>query len=50
MTVSQQQWREIENLQGSDLKRRIFSILQETARDIQTLDVDDPDVLNVVLG
>jgi hypothetical protein len=48
MTVSQQQWREIENLQGSDLKRRIFSILQETARDIQTLDVDDPDVLNVV--
>jgi hypothetical protein len=48
MTVSQQQWREIENLQGSDLKSRIFTILQETARDIQTLDVDDPDVLNVV--
>lgn len=48
MTVSQQQWREIENLQGSALKSRVFSILQETARDIQRLDVDDPDVLNVV--
>jgi primosomal protein N' len=48
MTVSQQQWLEIENLQGSALKRRVFSVLQETARDIQTLDVDDPDVLNVV--
>jgi hypothetical protein len=48
MTVSQQQWREIEGLRGSALKSRVFSILQETARDIQTLDVDDPDVLNVV--
>lgn len=48
MTVSQQQWHEIENLQGSALKNRVFSIIQETARDIQTLDLDDPDVLNVV--
>ena len=48
MTVSQQQWHEIENLQGSALKKRVFSILQETARDIQTLDIDDPNVLNVV--
>ena len=48
MTVSQQQWHEIENLQGAALKNRVFSILQETARDIQRLDVDDPDVLNVV--
>lgn len=48
MTVSQQEWREIESLQGSALKSRVFSVLQETARDIQKLDVDDPDLLNVV--
>jgi len=48
MTVSQQQWHEIENLQGLALKSRVFSPLQETARDIQKLDIDDPGVLNVV--
>lgn len=48
MTVSPQQWREIENLQGSALKSRIFSILQESARDIQLLDSDDPALLDVV--
>ncbi|MDC7789500.1 helicase-related protein [Rhodoplanes sp. TEM] len=48
MTVSQEQWGEIEGLRGSILKARIFSILQETAHDIQTRDVDDPEVLNVV--
>lgn len=48
MTVNQQQWHEIEGLEGSALKNRVFSILQETARDIQKLDVDDPSVLNVV--
>jgi len=48
MTVTQQQWHEIERLHGSALKNRVFSILQETARDIQKLAVDDPGVLNVV--
>jgi len=48
MTVTQQQWHEIEGLQGPDLKNRVFSILQETARDVQKLAVDDPGVLNVV--
>lgn len=48
MTVSQQQWHEIESLSGADLKERVFSILQDTARDIQIRDVDDPDVLSVV--
>lgn len=48
MTVSQQQWREIENLEADALKVRVFSILQETARDIQKLDLDDPDLLEVV--
>lgn len=48
MTVTQQQWHEIEALQGSALKSRVFSILQDTARDIQKLPVDDPGVLNVV--
>ena len=48
MTVTQQQWHEIDGLQGASLKDRVFSILQETARDIQKLDVDDPGVLNVV--
>jgi late competence protein required for DNA uptake (superfamily II DNA/RNA helicase) len=48
VTVTQQQWHEIDGLRGSALKDRVFSILQETARDIQKLDVDDPGVLNVV--
>lgn len=48
MTVSQTQWRELEQLRGADLKGRVFSILQETAHDIQTREVDDPEVLNVV--
>lgn len=48
MTVTQQQWHEINALQGPALKNRVFSILQETARDIQKLPVDDPGVLNVV--
>jgi late competence protein required for DNA uptake (superfamily II DNA/RNA helicase) len=48
MTVSQDQWHEIEQLQGAELKNRIFSILKQTAYDIQMLDTDDPDVLSVV--
>lgn len=48
MTVSQQQWREVEILTGAELKKRVFLILQDTARDIQVRDVDDPDVLNIV--
>lgn len=48
MTVSQQQWREIENLKGADLKGRVFAILQDAAHDIQTRPIDDPAVLNVV--
>lgn len=35
-------------IKGPALKSRVFSILQETARDIQKLPVDDPGVLNVV--
>ncbi|MCV0387889.1 MAG: DEAD/DEAH box helicase [Nitrobacter sp.] len=48
MTVTQQQWHDIEHLEESALKSRVFSILQDAARDIQRLDVDDPRVLNVV--
>ena len=48
MTISQQQWQEIERLEGNALKGRVFSILQETAHDIQTRPIDDPAVLNVV--
>lgn len=48
MTVTQAQWHEIDGLEGSALKGRVFSILQETARDIQVRAVDDPAVLNVV--
>jgi late competence protein required for DNA uptake (superfamily II DNA/RNA helicase) len=48
MTISQQQWREIEALQGFALKGRVFDVLQETARDIQNRPIDDPAVLNVV--
>jgi hypothetical protein len=48
MTVSQEQWHAIESLEGVALKERVFAIIQETARDIQTRDIDDPAVLNVV--
>ncbi len=48
MTISQQQWRELESLEGDALKRQVFSIIQETARDIQTHQSDDPSVLAVV--
>lgn len=48
MTVSQQEWRQIEALKGADLKGRVFSILQEAAYEIQTRSLDDPAVLNVV--
>ncbi|WP_047309036.1 DEAD/DEAH box helicase [Rhodopseudomonas palustris] len=48
MTVSQQQWREIETLEGATLKNRVFAILQDAARDIQKLELDDPDLLSVV--
>jgi hypothetical protein len=50
MTVTQQQWHEIDGLQGASLKDRVFSILQETARDIQKLDVDDPGVLSTIIS
>jgi hypothetical protein len=48
MTVSQQQWQEIESLEGITLKGRVFSIIQEAAHDIQILQTDDPAVLTVV--
>ncbi|MBI1200866.1 MAG: DEAD/DEAH box helicase [Rhodopseudomonas sp.] len=48
MTVSQQQWHDIERLNGNALKSTVFDILQETAYEIQTRAVDDPVVLNVV--
>ena len=48
MTISQAGWREVEALHGADLKNRVFSILQETALEIQTHQSDDPAVLNVV--
>ncbi|MGQ0445650.1 MAG: DEAD/DEAH box helicase [Beijerinckiaceae bacterium] len=35
-------------MEGAALKERVFSIIQETARDIQTRDIDDPEVLTVV--
>jgi len=48
MTVSQEQWKQLEGLEGSALKGRVFTIIQDTALDIQTSDIDDPAVLNVV--
>jgi hypothetical protein len=48
MTIPQEQWHEIERLEGGALKGRVFTIFQETARDIQSRDVDDPAVLTVV--
>jgi hypothetical protein len=48
MSISQAQWHDIERLEGAALKERVFTIIQDTARDIQTSDIDDPVVLNVV--
>lgn len=48
MTISQQEWQEIDRLEGAALKGRVFSIIQETARDLQVRDIDDPAVLTVV--
>jgi Helicase conserved C-terminal domain/DEAD/DEAH box helicase len=48
MTISQEQWHEIEGFESGALKGRVFTIIQETARDIQKSDIDDPAVLNVV--
>jgi late competence protein required for DNA uptake (superfamily II DNA/RNA helicase) len=48
MTISQRQWHEIDKLDGADLKGRVFSILQQTAYEIQNREIDDPEVLSVV--
>ena len=48
MTLSQEEWGALSQMDGVALRDRVFSILQETARGIQERDPDDPSVLGVV--
>ena len=48
MNVSQNEWNQIAQLDGSALRTRIFSLLQDAAREIQGGDPDDPSVLTAV--
>src|ERR1700728_1734396 len=45
---TQTEWAQISALSGMELKGRVFSVLQQTAADIQMKDRDDPEVLSVV--
>src|SRR5262249_47622151 len=48
MSLSQEDWANLASLDEASLKGRVFSILQESARDIQEREQDDPEVLSVV--
>ena len=48
MTISQDEWKAISGLSGDALKQRVFSLLQQTALEIQNRESDDPEVLSVV--
>jgi hypothetical protein len=48
MTLSQEDWSAVSQMNGSELNERVFQIFQKTAREIQERDPDDPAVLGVV--
>lgn len=48
MTMHQKAWRDFEQLNTDDLKEKVFNLLQQTALEIQTRELDDPDVLATV--
>src|SRR4051794_16760899 len=48
MSLSQEEWSALSNMGGSALKERVFAIFQDTAREIQEREPDDPAVLGVV--
>lgn len=48
MNVSQDEWHELANLTSTELKARVFRILQKAAISIQEGDADDPRLLEVV--
>jgi hypothetical protein len=48
MSVAEINWAELSQLSGSALKSEVFSVLQQTALEIQTGQLDDPAVLAVV--
>ena len=48
MNISQNEWSQIANLPGGELKARIFSLLQEASVEIQRDDSDEPTLLTVI--
>lgn len=46
--LSQDEWKTISRLSGDALKEQVFSLLQQTALDIQNHENDDPKILSVV--
>lgn len=48
MNISQSEWQELQRLSPSELKRRIFDILQKASTAIQEGGPDDPHLLEVV--
>ncbi|HZH09818.1 MAG TPA: DEAD/DEAH box helicase [Microvirga sp.] len=48
MSLTQEEWRGLSSLNGNELKERVFSLLQQTAIEIQSSDNDDPNVLSVI--
>jgi hypothetical protein len=48
MNISQREWHEISELDGLDLKERVFSLFQDAALEIQTGNSGDPGLLTMV--
>jgi hypothetical protein len=48
MTTANINWESVLGLAGQALKQEVFSILQQTSSELQTSDIDDPNVLGVI--
>lgn len=48
MSLSQQEWRELVELEGLALKERVFALIQEASLQIQLRETDDPELLSVI--
>jgi len=48
MKITQEEWQKIQNLANSNLKQRVFSIMQRAAAAINDGDQDDPNILEIV--
>jgi hypothetical protein len=46
--ITQDDWHQLDNLNGSDLKNRVFSIIQDISIELQERDIDDPEITGSV--